>query len=108
MKSKELSKKYKKKLSVYKKKKFKTKPLHPDDCWRLLATASGSWRCLRLLATAGDCWRLLAFVCILVVPVVPNKKIRYILFQVSHSKTYKIYCKELVQATCKITSKIKM
>ena len=101
MKSKELSKKYKKKLSVYKKKKFKTKPLHPDDCWRLLATASGSWRCLRLLATPG-------VVCILVVPVVPNKKIRYILFQVSHSKTYKIYCKELVQATCKITSKIKM
>ena len=64
MKSKELSKKYKKKLSVYKKKKFKTKPLHPDDCWRLLATASGSWRCLRLLATAGDS----GVVCILVVP----------------------------------------
>ena len=104
MKSKELSKKYKKKLSVYKKKKFKTKPLHPDDCWRLLATASGSWRCLRLLATAGDYWRCLHPRC----PVVPNKKIRYILFQVSHSKTYKIYCKELVQATCKITSKIKM
>ena len=104
IKSKELSKKYKKKLSVYKKKKFKTKPLHPDDCWRLLATASGSW-------AACDSWRLLAtpgVVCILVVPVVPNKKIRYILFQVSHSKTYKIYCKELVQATCKITSKIKM
>ena len=32
----------------------------------------------------------------------------YILFQVSHSETYKIYCKELVQATCKITSKITM
>ena len=29
-------------------------------------------------------------------------------FQVSHSETYKIYCKELVQATCKITSKITM
>ena len=68
MKSKELSKKYKKKLLVCKK-KFKTKPLHPDDCWRLLATASGSWRCLRLVATPGA-------VCILVVPVVPNKKIR--------------------------------
>ena len=83
------------------KKKFKTKPFHPDDCWRLLATESGSWRCFQLLATAG-------VVCILVVPVVPNKKIRYILFQVSHSETYKIYCKELVQATCKITSKITM
>ena len=59
MKSKELSKKKKKKLLVYWKKKFKTKPLHPDDCWRLLATASGSWRCLRLLATAGDSWRCL-------------------------------------------------
>ena len=107
MKSKELSKNTKK-LSVYKKKKFKTKPLHPDDCWRLLATASGSWRCLRLLATAGGLLATPGVVCILVVPVVPNKKIRYILFQVSHSKTYKIYCKELVQATCKITSKIKM
>ena len=66
MKSKEFSKKYKKKLSVYKKKKFKTKPLHPDDCWRLLATArllatpGDCKRLLALLATPGDCWRLLA------------------------------------------------
>ena len=59
MKSKELSKKLKNKLLVYKKKKFKTNPFHPDDCWRLLATESGSWRCFQLLATAGDSWRCL-------------------------------------------------
>ena len=73
MKSKELSKKYKKKLSVYKKKKFKTKPLHPDDCWRLLATAGDSWRLQAAPGAACDSWRLLAtpgVVCILVVPVV--------------------------------------
>ena len=81
--------------------RFITKPLHPDDCWRLQAAPGAACDSWRLLATPG-------VVCILVVPVVLNKKIRYILFQVSHSKTYKIYCKELVQATCKITSKIKM
>ena len=59
MKSKELSKKKKKKLLVYMKKRFKTKPFHPDDCWRLLATESGSWRCFQRLATAGDSSRCL-------------------------------------------------
>ena len=86
------------------KKKFKTKPF-------ILTTAGDSWRLKAVPGAAFNSWRLLAtpgVVCILVVPVVPNKKIRYILFQVSHSETYKIYCKELVQVTCKITSKITM
>ena len=60
MKSKELSKKYKKKLSVYKKKQFKTKPLHPDDCWRLQAAPGAACDSWRLLATAGDSWALSA------------------------------------------------
>ena len=104
MKSKELSKKYKKNFQYIRKNNSRQNLF-------ILTTAGDCKRLLALLATPGDCWRLLAtpgVVCILVVPVVPNKKIRYILFQVSHSKTYKIYCKELVQATCKITSKIKM
>ena len=77
----------------------------------ILTTAGDSWRLKAVPGAAFNAWRLLAtprVVCILVVPVVPNKKIRYILFQVSHSETYKIYCKELVQSTCKITSKITM
>ena len=63
-------------------KNFKTKPLHPGDCWRLQAAPGAACDSWRLLATPG-------VVCILVVPVVPNKKIRYILFKshiVKHTK----------------------
>ena len=104
MKSKELSKNTKKNFQYIRKKNSRQNLF-------ILTTAGDSWRLQAAPGAACDSWRLLAtpgVVCILVVPVVPNKKIRYILFQVSHSKTYKIYCKELVQATCKITSKIKM
>ena len=54
-----------KQLLVYKK-KIQAKTF---SSVRLLATASGSWCCWRLQATPG-------VVCILVVPVVSNKKIR--------------------------------
>ena len=69
MKTKESSEKNLKKLLLYKRKKLKTKPLHPDDCWRLQAAPGAACNSWRLLATPG-------VVCILVVPVVSNKKIK--------------------------------
>ena len=77
----------------------------------ILTTAGDSWRLQAAPGAACNSWRLLAtpgVVCILVVPVVPNKKIKIHFISSLTCKTYKIYCKELVQATCKITSKITM
>ena len=69
MKSKELSKKYKKNFQYIRKKNSRQNLF-------ILTTAGDSWRLQAAPGAACESWRLLAtpgVVCILVVPVVPNK-----------------------------------